>query len=223
MSLSELLAPLAPVLAPLSTPLFHVFGSPVTWTEVLGFGTGAVCVYLVAKQHIASWPIGIANNVMFLLLFATSGLYADAGLQVIYMLLAIYGWWAWLYGGKGHSHLAVTHTPRQTAIALGLATVAMTGLLYVLLDRVTDSTVPIWDALTTALSLAATYGQTRRQLECWWLWMAADIIYVPLYASKGLWLTALLYVGFFALCVMGYLAWRRDLAAQEARPLEAAA
>ncbi|MFN3431137.1 MAG: nicotinamide riboside transporter PnuC, partial [Candidatus Sericytochromatia bacterium] len=153
----------------------------------------------------------------FLALFATSGLYADAGLQVVYMGLALYGWWAWLHGGTDHGTLRVSRMPRATAIALGVATVAATIGLTLLLDRVTDSTVPAWDAVTTALSLAATYAQTRKQLACWWIWIAADVLYVPLYASKGLWLTALLYLGFIALCLNGYRSWKRDLHAPRER------
>jgi nicotinamide mononucleotide transporter len=210
------------ILALFNSPVATLFGAPVTWTEVFGFGSGALCVWLVARQHIASWPIGIVNNLFFLFLFSTSGLYADSGLQVIYILLAIYGWWAWLYGGKEHDALQVTHTPAATAKGLALAIVLGTGVLYLILDHFTNSTVPFWDGLTTALSLAATYGQTRKQLECWWLWMAADIIYVPLYADKGLWLTAILYVGFFMLCLNGYLSWRKSVRTPVV-PLEAAA
>lgn len=199
------------LLAPLNAPIFTLFNSPVTWTEVLGFGTGALCVWLVAKQHLWNWPIGLANNMLFLLLFATAGLYADAGLQVIYMILAVYGWWSWRFGGAQHDGLKVSAMPGRTAWLLGAATLLATLGLWALLDRVTDSSVPLWDAVTTALSLAATYGQTRKYLQCWWIWIAADVLYVPLYASKGLWLTGGLYVGFILLCLNGYLSWRRDL------------
>lgn len=73
-------------------------GWSTSWTEVLGFVTGAVCVVLVARQHIANWPVGIANNVFFIVLFVQSGLYADAGLQVVFIALAAYGWWSWTHG-----------------------------------------------------------------------------------------------------------------------------
>ena len=111
---------LADVFAALSSPAVRVASNTVSWTEAIGFVTGSLCVWLVAKQHILNWPIGIANNLLFLLLFATSGIYADAGLQVVYVILAVYGWWAWQFGGSNHDALAVTRTDRKTAIGLGV-------------------------------------------------------------------------------------------------------
>ncbi|NBM19273.1 nicotinamide riboside transporter PnuC [Streptomyces sp. GC420] len=203
------------LLAPLQQPLFTALDTPVSWVEVLGFGSGALCVWLVARQHIANWPIGIANNLFFILLFSGAGLYADAGLQVVYIALAVYGWWAWVTGGpeSAAGRLPVSRTRARTWWVLGSATLTGTVLLTLLLDRATDSTVPFWDALTTALSLAATYGQCRKKVESWYLWIAADIVYTPLYAYKGLYLTALLYLGFMALCVLGLRNWRRELTA----------
>ena len=184
---------------------------PTTWGEVAAFVSGAACVWLVARQHVANWPIGMANAAFFLLLFARYGLYADSGLQVVYLALGAYGWWAWLHGGSARDALAVNRTtPSQWLLVVGFVVLAAAAL-FLLLDRVTDSTVPAWDALTTALSLAATWGQARKKFESWWIWITADAIYIPLYASKDLWLTSGLYVVFAGLCVSGLLAWRREL------------
>ncbi|MEV0647405.1 nicotinamide riboside transporter PnuC [Phytomonospora sp. NPDC050363] len=201
-----------PLVEALQQPLFTILGTPVSWTEVLGFGSGALCVWLVARQHIANWPTGIANNVFFILLFTQSGLYADAGLQVVFIALAAYGWWTWARGGGPTTdRLPVRRTTRVEWYALTAAGAAGLLGLTLLLSRATDSTVPFWDALTTVLSLMATYGQCRKRVESWWLWIAADIVYIPLYAYKGLYLTSILYVGFMALCVVGLRGWRRDL------------
>ncbi|MGW0466224.1 nicotinamide riboside transporter PnuC [Streptomyces sp. NPDC003027] len=215
---------LASFLEPLRQPLVTVLDTPVSWTEVLGFGSGALCVWLVARQHIANWPIGIANSLFFILLFAQAGLYADAGLQIVFITLAVYGWWTWTHGGgPGTDALPVRRTSRTEWTWLITAGVVGTLGLTLLLDRATDSTVPFWDALTTALSLTATYGQCRKRLESWWLWIAADVVYVPLYAHKELYPTSLLYIGFMTLCVLGLRNWSRDLAAQRALPAEAVA
>ncbi|MFB6812339.1 nicotinamide riboside transporter PnuC, partial [Streptomyces sp. NPDC056387] len=150
---------------------------------------------------------------------------ADAGLQIVFLALAAFGWWTWTHGGGPGSAqaLPVRRTTRTEWAALGAAGAAGVLGLTLLLSRVTDSTVPFWDALTTGLSLVATYGQCRKLLESWWLWIAADLVYIPLYAYKGLYLTSALYAGFLALCVVGLLGWRRTMAAGGARTTTARA
>lgn len=198
------------LLGPLLHPAFHLGDVPTTWAELLGFGTGVVNVWLVVRQNIWNWPLGIANVILLGLVFLDGGLYADAGLQVVYVVLQAYGWWAWLFGGPEKSRLIVRRTEGAEWAGLVVAGAAATGIMFWILSTWTDSTVPFWDALTTAISLMATYGQCRKLLESWWLWIAADLIYIPLYLYKGLYLTSGLYVIFLALCVAGLLAWRRD-------------
>ena len=178
--------------------------------EVAGFVTGALCVWLVARQNIWNWPVGIANNLAFCVLFAMSGLYANSALQLVYVALAVYGWWNWSPAGTAG---AITRLTRTSWVALAaIGAVGTAGLTW-LLDSTTPSTVPFPDALTTVLSLLATWAQARKKLESWWLWIAADLIFVPLYASQELWLTAALYVGFLGLCCYGLWSWTRGKAA----------
>ena len=210
-----------PLLDWLRGTAFVAFGVPNSWSEVLGFVSGALCVWLVARQHALNWPIGMVNNVVFFLLFWTSGLYADSWLQVIYLALAGYGWWAWLRGGERHTELHVSRTtPRQWLALAGVGLVATAALSWIL-DTATDSTVPLPDAVTTVLSLLATWGQARKKVESWWLWISADLVYIPLYGYKDLWLTAILYVGFLALCALGLRNWTIDLRARGRQPVAA--
>jgi nicotinamide mononucleotide transporter PnuC len=198
------------LIGPLLRPAFHIGTTPTSWAELIGFATGIANVWLVVRQNILNWPIGIANVLFLGVVFLQSGLYADAGLQLVYVGLQIYGWRVWLTGGEGRDTLRVSRTSPRTWIALAAAGAATTALLTVLLRAYTDSTVPFWDALTTALSLTAVYGQSRKLVESWWLWIAADLIYIPLYLYKGLILTSGLYVLFLALCIVGLKAWLRD-------------
>ncbi|BCY05275.1 nicotinamide riboside transporter PnuC [Actinoplanes sp. L3-i22] len=195
----------------LNSTALTVFGVGTTWAEVLGFVTGLLNVWLLIRQHVLNWPLGILNVLLLMVVFGTAGLYADMGLQVVYVILGLYGWWAWLYGGAGRSELVVRTTTRAEWLGLAVAGVLLTGGLWLFLDRMTGSTVPLADALTTALSLLATYGQTRKLVESWWLWIAGDLIYIPLYGYKDLWLTAILYVAFLTLCVLGLRAWRKAI------------
>jgi nicotinamide mononucleotide transporter len=181
---------------------------PLPITEVLGFVTGGVCVWLVVREHIWNWPLGLANNVFFFFLFLKGRLFADMGLQVVYFGLGAYGWLNWLYGGKGRTELAISRATRvEWASLLVLVPLTTWGLRELLVA--VNGAAPFWDSLTTVLSLAAQYLLCRKRLENWFLWIAADVIYVPLYMSRDLPLTAVLYGIFLVMCLIGVREWRR--------------
>jgi nicotinamide mononucleotide transporter len=184
--------------------------------EVLGFLTGVGCVWLAARENVWNWPIAIVNAVSYIIVFFGAKLYADAGLQFFYVAISIYGWWSWLHGGRDRSELPVSRVRSGQIPSLALVTLASTAALMFLLRRYTDSTVPFWDSLTTAMSLTAQYMLARKIIENWWLWMAADVIYVALYLYKALYLTAVLYAIFLVLCVVGLVRWQKLLPAPQA-------
>ena len=186
-------------------------GWAMTWNEVAGFVTGALCVWLVVRQNVWTFPVGIANNVFFIVLFVQAGLYADAGLQVVYIGLGGLGWYWWLRGGPRRTRLVVRRTPRGAWPALVAGVAVVTALLTWALTTWTDSTVAPADALTTAMSLAAQLMLNRKWIGSWWVWITVDVLYVGLYASKGLYLTAVLYLLFIGLCVRGLVEWRAAL------------
>jgi nicotinamide mononucleotide transporter len=186
----------------------------MNWTEILGFVTGAASVLLAVRESAWNWPVGIANNIFFLTLFWKAKLYADAALQIVYIVISIFGWWNWVRGGAGHTQLAISKTTARTAILLAVLTAAATALLTAGLHRFTDSAAPFGDGVTTALSLTAQYMLSRKLLENWWVWMTADVIYIALYCYKSLYLTGVLYLVFFAMCIAGYAGWRKSLASR---------
>ena len=180
----------------------------IDWIELAGFVTGGLCVWLVVREHILNWPIGLANYIFFFLLFWRGRLFADAGLQVIYFALGVYGWWNWLHGGARGGVLTIARTTRTEWVVLAAAVPLATWALREILV-VAQGAAPFWDALTTVLSLAAQTLQTRKRLEHWIIWIVADIIYVPLYISRQLPLTAILYFVFLLMCVAGWREWLR--------------
>ncbi|MFC8448850.1 nicotinamide riboside transporter PnuC [Kitasatospora sp. NPDC057223] len=184
----------------------------MSWTEILGFVTGAACVWLTVRAKVWNFPVGMANNVFFLVLFAGTGLYADAGLQVVFLALAAHGWWQWLRGGEQRLGPEIRRASGRELIVLLLLLVPATALLTALLAR-THGSAPFWDALTTALSLAAQWLLNAKRVETWYFWIAADLVYIPLYAAKGLYLTAVVYGLFLAMCVAGLRGWRREIGA----------
>lgn len=185
---------------------------PFNLTETLGFVTGAACVYLTVVENIWNFPLGIANNVFFLVLFAETRLYGDAGLQVLYIALGFQGWYLWLRGGENRTALRVSRATPRLLLAVCAFVVACAALMHLVFVRANDS-APLLDALTTALSLAAQYLLNRKALENWLFWMTADVIYVYLYASRGLYLTAVLYAVFLLMCAAGLRVWLRSMRA----------
>jgi nicotinamide mononucleotide transporter len=181
----------------------------VAVTEAWGFATGGVCVWLVVRQHLWNWPVGLANNVLFFVLFWRGRLYADMGLQVVYFGLGALGWWHWVFGGENRTALKISRTTRTEWFAMLVAIPAGTWLLREILLAV-NGAAPFWDSFTTVLSLVAQYLLCRKRFENWLFWIAADVVYVPLYLSRDLPLTAGLYALFLLMCLVGVREWRRN-------------
>lgn len=198
------------LLAPLNVALFTMGNDHVSVAELLGFVTGAAGVWLTVLGRISNFPVGIANSAFFLILFASARLFADSGLQVVYIVLGFTGWWQWLHGGRQRTRLAVARSGWQLLAGCVVFTVLATWALYALLSDVHDI-APFWDALTTALSLVAQFLLNCKRIENWAFWIAADLIYIPLYVVKRLDLTAVVYVMFLAMCGAGVAVWRGAL------------
>ena len=188
---------------------------PLGMVEVLGFVTGGVCVWLTVRENVWNWPIGLANNIVFFVLFLEARIYADMSLQVIYFGLGVWGWLEWLYGGENRTALRISRARWVEWVVLAafvpLATLALREWLVVVKDA-----APFADALTTVLSLAAQYLLCLKRIENWWFWIAADIVYIPMYFHRSLPLTAVLYAILLIMCVVGMREWRATLRAQEA-------
>jgi len=181
--------------------------------EGAAFLFGIVAVYLTVRENVWCWPTGLVNVGLSILVFGRAKLYADMGLQVVYVLLCLYGWYEWRHGGPGHGMLIVSRTPRQALLALAALGLTGGGLLGLALTRYTDASLPFWDSSTTAFSLVAQYMQTRKWLENWIVWIAVDLVYVGIYVYKSLYLMSGLYTVFLVLAVLGLLEWRQSLVA----------
>ena len=180
-----------------------------TWLEWVGTVSGFACVYLAARQNIWNWPVAIISVVAYSLLFYEYGLYGDAVLQLYFMGTSFYGWYYWIKRKEAHER-PVSSLNLKQIVGVLIASVLMTFLLGWFLDNYTDTDVPYTDGFCTAVSFIAQFLMTRKVLQNWALWIIVDICYVPLYIYKGLMLTAVLYVLFLALALMGYQQWRRS-------------
>ncbi len=182
---------------------------------------GIVSVYLSVRQNIWSWPTAIVNVGLYTVVFYQSRLYADMGLQVVYIVISFYGWYQWLYGGMGHTELQVSRTSRGLGILLAAIGVVSTVLLGTLLHRTTNAAIPYLDSTTTSTSLVAQWMMTRKLLENWLVWVAVDVVYIGMFIYKSLYVTAMLYFVFLVLSIMGYRQWKATLREPELSPATA--
>lgn len=188
---------------------------PISMTETLGFLSGVVCVWLIVKENVWNWPVGIANNIFYVAVFWRARLFADMSLQFVYIVLGCLGLYRWLYGGKEHAGLGISRIDARTATFLSVFIAAAVSALTIYLRRLQDA-APFLDACTAVLSICAQYLLTKKILENWWLWILTDAISVGLYLYKSLVLTAVLYLVFLAMCITGLIQWRRTLRGAEA-------
>lgn len=181
--------------------------SAVEWIAAIA---GAISVYLSARENIWSWPTAIVNVGLYIVIFQRSGLYSDMGLQVVYLVLSIYGWYEWLHGGANRSKLAVSKASRRVWVVSAVAGGLGWLVIWSITRRLHGVSIPSIDAGLTATSLVAQWMMTRKIVENWVLWIVADIVYVPMYIYKHLYVTSGLYLVFLALAVMGLVEWKRS-------------
>jgi nicotinamide mononucleotide transporter len=174
--------------------------------EVFSFITGALCVWLTVKENVWNFPISLVNVVAFAFVFFQSRLFSDAGLQVVYFVLTLHGWYLWLHGGEGRTRLQISRLPPGEALIVAAVGMGITAGLTMLMRHL-HGAAPFWDALTTAICLCAQYLLNRKYVESWYCWIAADVIYIPLYFYKDLWLTSVLYAVFLVMANMGLARW----------------
>lgn len=182
--------------------------------QLVGIALGLLYLWLEYKADIRLWIVGLIMPCVHGALYFKAGLYADCSMQIYYILAGLYGWIVWKHAPrktKGEE-LPIRHTPlRWLPTLVGVYAVAHLAL-YLLLVHFTDSTVPFWDALTTALSMVAMWLLSRKVVEQWILWGVVDLITVGLYLYKGIPFTAALYGLYTVLAVAGYLRWKKQAA-----------
>jgi nicotinamide mononucleotide transporter len=194
----------------LQAAAFTAWDVPVSRAEALGFVLALWMVRCNLRVNPLGWPLAIASSALYALLFASSRLYGEALLQLVFIAAALWGWWQWLRGTQDDGRaLQVRDLGRRGLLRLGLVTLAAWPLAGWILARVTDSDVPYADAFTTVASLAGQWLLGRKYVQNWPTWVVVNVVSVALFAYKGLWLTVLLYALFAVLSAVGWRRWAR--------------
>lgn len=181
------------------------------WLENLGIVTSLICIWLNTQQNVWGWFWAIVSSAIYSVIFYQARLFSDMGLQGVFILLSIYGWYSWLFGSKEKTVLFVSNIPTKlSVICLGffLIFTLISGYLF---SQYSQASLPYLDSSLTAISLIATWMTARKYLENWTLWMFANIAYVGMFLYKGLNGTAVLYVLLIVLAVKGYRDWVKSV------------
>lgn len=182
------------------------------WMDILGTVLGLLYLYLEIKENVWMWITGCIMPMIYIVVLYDRGIYADCAMEVYYFLAGIYGFAYWLRGKSRKGGIVkITYTPRKHAICLAVCALALWGVLGVTLARLTDSTVPYTDGLSTALSVVALWMLSRKYIEQWWVWLVVDLISTGLYIYKGIYGRALLYGIYSVMAIYGFMAWKRKM------------
>ena len=182
------------------------------WIELAGSVLSIIYLYLSIKQRVSLWIFGFLCSLLYAIVFFQSKFYADMSLQFYYLGVSVFGWISWKAGKpENRKELPVKRTtPLSGAIILVIALV-LYFLYYFILSEYTDSPLPKADAFTTALSIVATWMLARKMIEHWWLWIIVDSVSAGLYFYKALYPTAILFVIYTVMAIIGYRQWKKSL------------
>ena len=193
---------------------FTLFGAEVTWLEVVAFALALGCVVLNVLEVHWAWPLAIAASLLYAWLFFASRLYGDVAVQGFFVVSSVWGWYQWLFGqraaqGTEIAPLRIARLGAKRTVAVALLWLAAWPALGLALAHFTDTDVPFFNAFPTAGSFIGQILLALKFVENWPVWLIVNAVSVALYATKGLWLTAALYVIFGALAVAGWRRWQR--------------
>lgn len=183
------------------------------WLDIFTTILGIIYLVLEYRASIALWIVGIIMPALDIYLYWTHGLYGDAGMAVYYTLAAVYGYAVWLFGKKqgqtDKQPLPVTHMRKSLYLPAFVFFAVAWVVTYYVLKEFTNSTVPLLDAFTNAMSFVGLWALARKYVEQWLFWIAVDAICFYLYVIKGIPFKAGLYGLYTVIAVMGYLKWKR--------------
>ena len=182
-----------------------------TWLEFFAVLCGIASVIFSRKENILVYPVGMINTSIYIYLYISHGLYADASVNGYYTVMSVLGWRLWARQKDGRKALEISMLDRKGRLKSLLFFALCWALLYVILSRFTDSSVPVADAFTSAAAFTAMWLMNQKKLENWTWWIITNLASIPLNFFKHLVFSSFQYLVFLVLAVMGYLSWKKKL------------
>ncbi len=181
----------------------------IHWLDLLTTILGLIYIWLEYRASIWLWLVGIIMPALDIILYWQHGLYGDSGMACYYTLAAIYGFIVWKWGTSEKKELPITHMPQRLYMPTVIFFMAAWIVTYYILIRWTNSTVPLLDSFTNALSFVGLWALARKYLEQWFFWIIVDIVCTILYVQKGIPFKAALYALYVIIAIAGYFKWKQ--------------
>lgn len=179
------------------------------WLDMLTTILGLFYIWFEYRASIALWVIGIVLPALDIILYWQHGLYGDAGMAIYYTLAALYGYCVWKWGKNGKHEKPINHLPRRYYLPIAAGFLLAWAATYYVLTTWTDSTVPVLDSFTNALSIVGMWALAHKYVEHWLFWIVVEVVSSILYAQKGLPFKSGLYGLYFIIATLGYFKWKR--------------
>ena len=182
-----------------------------SWIEAIAVIFGLLSVWYSKKLNILVYPTGIVSVLLYVYICYVFGLYADMGINFVYFVTSVYGWYKWTHPGKDSEtkELPVTFLKMKGQIIGIVATLVFFLILSYVLKNYTDSTVPYVDSFTTAVFIVGMYLMAVKKVENWIYWIIGDFISIPLYFYKGLVFTSFQYLVFLLIAISAFFDWKK--------------
>jgi nicotinamide mononucleotide transporter len=182
-----------------------------TWLEFIAVFSGIASVVFSRMENILVYPVGMINTIIYVYLYLTHGLYADASVNFFYTVMSVIGWFMWAAKKNGHTKLNLSKSTAIDWRNTFLFFIICWLVLFILLKKFTDSTVPLADGFVSAAAAVGMWLMNRKKLENWIWWIITNLASIPLNFYKHLVFTSFQYLVFLILAIMGYITWRKKI------------
>ena len=188
------------------------------WLDILTTILGLFYIWLEYRASIWLWLFGIVMPALDIYLYWSHGLYGDAGMACYYTVAALYGFAVWKFGRKKSQTtdvMPITHMPLRLYLPAAVFFLLAWGATFYVLVTWTNSTVPVLDSFTNALSFVGLWALARKYIEQWWFWIVVDVVCCVLYVQKGIPFKAGLYGLYVVIAIAGYFKWKQIMKSEK--------
>jgi len=192
-----------------------ILGTHTSILEIFAVLCGLASVWFMKKENILVYPLGIINVSIYVYICFSAKLYAFAGINVFYGVMSAYGWYNWLRKNKKDERIHISRLKLPGILFYTALIIGFFFILQFLLDRYTDSEIPFWDALTTAIYIIAMWLLAQKKIEHWLLWIVGDIISICIFAWLNLYFSSFQFLVFTIIAIFGFVEWRKKFVNRE--------